>query len=146
MWKFEQALGAVNKTMDPRKIGLTMAQFQRETEKMNMTEEMMNDTLADAFDTDEAEEVRSTLRPRPEKNRERTRSFFSYRLSAHVLPRLRAQEAEDVVGSVLAEIGIDITKGLQDAPTAAPIQQAALPEAAPADVHLRDLQAQLGAL
>ena len=86
--------------------------LSRETERMNMTEEMMGDMLSDAFDTDEIEE-----------------------------------ETDAVVDGVLAEIGLDMTKGMSDAPTAAlPQQAAAEPQQADDDKALAALQAQLNAL
>ncbi|KAH8049852.1 hypothetical protein JL720_15526 [Aureococcus anophagefferens] len=107
-----KAMGAMNKTMAKANVGLSIAQFQRETERMNMTEEMMGDMLSDAFDTDEIEE-----------------------------------ETDAVVDGVLAEIGLDMTKGMSDAPTAAlPQQAAAEPQQADDDKALAALQAQLNAL
>lgn len=109
-----KAMGAMNKVMDSKKVGLTMQQFQRETEKMNMSEELMTDMLSDAFDTDETEE-----------------------------------ETDAVVGQVLADIGLDITKDLQDAPTtklAAVEEEAQAADKNTTDTHLADLQAQLAAL
>ncbi|KAJ8599611.1 hypothetical protein CTAYLR_004679 [Chrysophaeum taylorii] len=109
-----KVMGAMNKTLDSKKIGLTMQQFQRETEKMNMSEEAMADMLSDAFDTDETED-----------------------------------ESNAVVDQVLADIGVEITAGLQDAPTTKiPDEKAAVeePVGAESDKHLADLQAQLNAL
>ena len=51
-----KAMANMNKVADTQKIGLTMQQFQRESEKMQLTEDMMGDMLSDAFDTDETEE------------------------------------------------------------------------------------------
>ncbi|XP_064613965.1 charged multivesicular body protein 2b-like [Liolophura sinensis] len=39
----------MNKVMDPQKTMQMMKEFERENAKMEMTEEMMNDTLEDAF-------------------------------------------------------------------------------------------------
>uniref|UniRef100_A0A8B9GVG2 Charged multivesicular body protein 2b n=1 Tax=Astyanax mexicanus TaxID=7994 RepID=A0A8B9GVG2_ASTMX len=47
---------AVNKKMDPQKTMQTMQNFQKETAKMEMTEEMMNDTLDDLFEDSGDEE------------------------------------------------------------------------------------------
>lgn len=107
-----KAMGAMNKVMDANKVGLTLQQFQRETEKMNMSEELMTDMLSDAFDTEETED-----------------------------------ETDAVVGQVLADIGLDITKDLQDAPTtriAAADEESK--EANKPTPDLADLQAQLNAL
>lgn len=106
-----KAMAGMNKTMQKANIGLSIAQFQRETEKMNLTEEMMGDMLSDAFDTSDAEE-----------------------------------EADDVVSGVLAEIGLDMTKGLEEAPSAK-LPEAAAPERQADDEQaLKALQAQLNAL
>jgi hypothetical protein len=45
-----------NKHMDVRKTTKIMADFQRENERMNVKEEMMDDVLMDAFDTEGVEE------------------------------------------------------------------------------------------
>ncbi|KFW82179.1 Charged multivesicular body protein 2b, partial [Manacus vitellinus] len=47
---------AVNKKMDPQKTLQTMQNFQKENMKMEMTEEMINDTLDDIFDASDEEE------------------------------------------------------------------------------------------
>jgi len=116
-----KALGAMNKTMDQKKLGLTMAEFQRESEKMAMTEEMMGDMLSDAFDSEDAE-----------------------------------TETDAVVDQVLAEVGVEQTAGILDAPTGqikAPATPAETVDAEPqttttesADKQLADLQAQLNSL
>lgn len=58
-----QAIGAVtdgmkaaNKMVDMKKTTQIMAQFTKETEKMNVKEEMMDDVLADVFDSEGVEE------------------------------------------------------------------------------------------
>ncbi|XP_012688909.1 charged multivesicular body protein 2b [Clupea harengus] len=51
-----KTMQAVNKKMDPQKTLQTMQNFQKETAKMEMTEEMMNDTLDDLFDGSDDEE------------------------------------------------------------------------------------------
>lgn len=63
-----QAIGSVtdgmksaNKMMDVKKMTATMADFQRETERMNVKEEMMDDVLADVFDTESVEEEAEAL-------------------------------------------------------------------------------------
>lgn len=110
--KAGKAMGAMNTSMAKAKIGLSIAQFQREAAKMDMTEEMMGDMLSEAFDDDEAEE-----------------------------------EADNVVDGVLAEIGLDMTKGLEEAPTTAPPAPAERqPAEADDDTALKALQAQLNAL
>ena len=69
---------------------MSVSAFQKEAERMNMTEEAMGDMLSEAFDDDE-------------------------------------EETDAVVGQVLAEVGLDTTKNLQDAPTTAALPE---PEAA----------------
>ena len=82
---------------------MSVAAFQKEAERMNMTEEAMGDMLSEAFDDDE-------------------------------------DEADAVVDQVLAEVGLDTTKDLHDAPTAAlPEPEAA--EADDTDQLLRQLNA-----
>mmetsp|Transcript_25907 Transcript_25907/g.87093 ORF Transcript_25907/g.87093 Transcript_25907/m.87093 type:complete len:206 (+) Transcript_25907:121-738(+) len=81
-----KSLGAMNKAMDVHKVGLTMAQFQKETERMNMSEDLMDDMLGDAFDTDDV-------------------------------------ETDAIVGQVLAQVGVDLTAGMRDAPSKRPTQQ-----------------------
>ena len=82
---------------------MSVAAFQKEAERMNMTEEAMGDMLSEAFDDDE-------------------------------------DETDAVVGQVLAEVGLDTTKNLEDAPTAAlPESEAA--EADDTDQLLRQLNA-----
>ena len=93
----------MNKSVE--KSALSIEQYQREAERMNMTEEAMGDMLSDAFDTDELD-----------------------------------KEADAVVGQVLAEVGLDTTKDLQDVPTAA------LPEPAAAEADTDALLRQLNAL
>ena len=86
-----------------QKSAMSVAAFQKEAERMNMTEDMMGDMLSEAFDDDE-------------------------------------EETDAVVGQVLAEVGLDTTKNLQDAPTAAlPEPEAA--EADDTDQLLRQLNA-----
>ena len=87
-----------------QKSAMSVAAFQKEAERMNMTEEAMGDMLSDAFDDDE-------------------------------------DEADAVVDQVLAEVGLNTTKDLHDAPTAALPE----PEAAEADDTDRLLR-QLNAL
>ena len=50
------ALGNANKVMDAKKMNKVLLDFQRENEKANMKEEMMNDALAEAFDESDVEE------------------------------------------------------------------------------------------
>ncbi|XP_028836703.1 charged multivesicular body protein 2b [Denticeps clupeoides] len=56
MAKTTKTMQAVNKKMDPQKTMQTMQNFQKETTKMEMTEEMMNDTLDDLFEDSGDEE------------------------------------------------------------------------------------------
>ena len=51
-----QSMANANKQMDMKETSKIMAQFQRETEAMNVKEEMMDDVLADAFDSEGVEE------------------------------------------------------------------------------------------
>ncbi|KAK2818135.1 hypothetical protein Q7C36_022068 [Tachysurus vachellii] len=51
-----KTMQAVNKKMDPQKTLQTMQNFQKETAKMEMTEEMINDTLDDLFEDSGDEE------------------------------------------------------------------------------------------
>ncbi|KTG34792.1 hypothetical protein cypCar_00025613 [Cyprinus carpio] len=44
-----KTMQAVNKKMDPQKTMQTLQNFQKETAKMDMTEEMMNDTLDEIY-------------------------------------------------------------------------------------------------
>ena len=86
-----------------QKSAMSVAAFQKEAERMNMTEEAMGDMLSEAFDDDE-------------------------------------EETDAVVGQVLAEVGLDTTKNLEDAPTASlPEPEAA--EADDTDQLLRQLNA-----
>lgn len=50
------ALGNANKVMDAKKMNKVLLDFQRENERANMKEEMMNDALAEAFDESDVEE------------------------------------------------------------------------------------------
>ena len=83
---------------------MSVAAFQKEAERMNMTEEAMGDMLSEAFDDDE-------------------------------------DEADAVVGQVLAEVGLDTTKDLHDAPTATLPEPEAAAEKDDTDALLRQLNA-----
>lgn len=50
------AMGAANSNMDPASIQKIMNEFTRQNEIANVKEEMMDEALTDAFDTDEIEE------------------------------------------------------------------------------------------
>lgn len=50
------ALSSANAAMDAKTLGMTMAEFQRQTETAKLKEEMMNDALADAFEDSDVEE------------------------------------------------------------------------------------------
>ncbi|XP_051992888.1 charged multivesicular body protein 2b-like [Xyrauchen texanus] len=56
-----KTMQAVNKKMDPKKTMQTLQNFQKETAKMDMTEEMINDTLDELFedsgDEDESQDI-----------------------------------------------------------------------------------------
>lgn len=54
-------LKTANKHMDMKETMKVMGQFQMENEKIAAKEEMMDDVLADAFDTEEAEEEAEAL-------------------------------------------------------------------------------------
>ncbi|KAF0026276.1 hypothetical protein F2P81_021013 [Scophthalmus maximus] len=51
-----KTMQAVNKKMDPQKTLKTMQDFQKENMKMDMTEDMINDTLDEIFDASGDEE------------------------------------------------------------------------------------------
>lgn len=55
------AMASANNAVDTKEMAKVMAQFQRENEIMNVREEMMDDALADAFDSEgideEADEI-----------------------------------------------------------------------------------------
>lgn len=61
MAKANEAMAAMGKTNDPAKIAQTMQQFQKENAKMEMGQEMIDDTLDEAFDDDETEAETSDL-------------------------------------------------------------------------------------
>lgn len=50
------AMSTANKAVDSKEVAKTMAEFSKQTEVMNLREEMMDDALTDAFDNDEIEE------------------------------------------------------------------------------------------
>ncbi|XP_051560398.1 charged multivesicular body protein 2b [Myxocyprinus asiaticus] len=56
-----KTMQAVNKKMDPKKTMQTLQNFQKETAKMDMTEEMISDTLDELFedsgDEDESQDI-----------------------------------------------------------------------------------------
>ncbi|KAA0722237.1 Charged multivesicular body protein 2b [Triplophysa tibetana] len=56
MAKTTKTMQAVNKKMDPKMTMQTLQNFQKETAKMDMTEEMMNDTLDEIFEDSGDEE------------------------------------------------------------------------------------------
>ena len=87
-----------------QKSAMSVAAFQKEAERMNMTEEAMGDMLSEAFDDDE-------------------------------------DEADAVVDQVLAEVGLNTTKDLHDAPTAALPEPEAAAEKDDTDALLRQLNA-----
>jgi division protein CdvB (Snf7/Vps24/ESCRT-III family) len=55
MEKVSGAMGTANAAMNPSDINKIMNDFQRENEKMNMKQELMDEALTDAFDVDEEE-------------------------------------------------------------------------------------------
>jgi charged multivesicular body protein 2A len=50
------AMGKMNSAVDAKEMSKMMMEFQKQTEIMNMKEELMDDALTDAFDNDEIEE------------------------------------------------------------------------------------------
>ena len=56
MGSVTEALSSANTAMDAKKMGKTMAEFQRQNEIANVKEELLNDALADAFDESDVEE------------------------------------------------------------------------------------------
>jgi division protein CdvB (Snf7/Vps24/ESCRT-III family) len=50
------AMSTANAAMDPAQTAKIMAAFTRENERLTFKEEMMNDALIDAFDTEELDE------------------------------------------------------------------------------------------
>lgn len=56
MAKANEAMAAIGKTNDPAQIAATLQQFSKESTKMDMGQEMMDDALDDAFDTEDAED------------------------------------------------------------------------------------------
>lgn len=55
MGKANAAMAAMGATNDPKKVAAAMQQFQKENAKMEMGQEMMDDTLDGVFDDDEVE-------------------------------------------------------------------------------------------
>lgn len=55
MAKANAAMAAMGATNDPKKVAQTMQEFQKESAKMDMGQEMMDDTLDGVFDDDEVE-------------------------------------------------------------------------------------------
>jgi len=51
-----KAMGTANNAIDSTEIAKVMGEFTRQNEIMGLREEMMDDALTDAFDTDEVEE------------------------------------------------------------------------------------------
>jgi len=56
MGSVSQAMATANKAVDAKEISKMTLEFTKQTEKMKMTEEMMDDALTDAFDSEEVEE------------------------------------------------------------------------------------------
>nr|XP_054752657.1 charged multivesicular body protein 2b-like [Lytechinus pictus] len=56
MGRTAKAMGAMNKQMDPQKVMKTMQQFQVESSKMEMKEELMDDVLDDILGGSDEEE------------------------------------------------------------------------------------------
>lgn len=51
-----KSLASMNKVMNPQQLGKTMQEFGKESAKMDMTEEMMNDALDDILNESGDEE------------------------------------------------------------------------------------------
>jgi len=64
------AMGKMNEAVDPAKMMKMMAEFERENEKMDTKQEMMDEALDGLFDDDviegEADAVTEQVRPKPE--------------------------------------------------------------------------------
>ncbi|CAM9496093.1 unnamed protein product [Ectocarpus sp. 12 AP-2014] len=103
----------VNEAVSTEETAKIMQQFAVENEKMNMSEEMMDDALIDAFDGEGVEE-----------------------------------EADGVVGQVLAELGLEMDGKMVDAPTNTPtgVARPSAAEETKLDAKTEELLAQLGAL
>ncbi|KAJ6809637.1 vacuolar protein sorting-associated protein 2-like protein 3 isoform X1 [Iris pallida] len=56
-----KAMGAMNKQMDPAKQLKVMQEFQKQSAQMDITTEMMSDSIDDVLDDDEAEEETEDL-------------------------------------------------------------------------------------
>mmetsp|Transcript_57824 Transcript_57824/g.172630 ORF Transcript_57824/g.172630 Transcript_57824/m.172630 type:complete len:193 (-) Transcript_57824:631-1209(-) len=54
--KVTEAMGSANKAMNPQEMAKVMNEFTRQNEIAGLREEMMDEALSDAFDTDEVEE------------------------------------------------------------------------------------------
>ncbi|GMI23896.1 hypothetical protein TrCOL_g4473 [Triparma columacea] len=118
-----KAIGSVAGTMkvandavSASNMSASFAEFAKQSEKMDLSEEMMNDALADAFDGDGVEE-----------------------------------EADEITGQVLAELGLQLDGQMAEAPTSKlPVaEKEKVDEDAAADFlasELPDLQARLNAL
>ncbi|CAI0434503.1 unnamed protein product [Linum tenue] len=56
-----KAMASMNKQMDPAKHAKVMMEFQKQSAQMDMTTEMMSDTIDEVLDDDEAEEESEDL-------------------------------------------------------------------------------------
>ena len=61
MAKASEAMVAIGRTNDPQKMAVTMQQFAKENAKMDLGQEMMDDSLDSALDEDGAEEETDDL-------------------------------------------------------------------------------------
>mmetsp|Transcript_24446 Transcript_24446/g.50987 ORF Transcript_24446/g.50987 Transcript_24446/m.50987 type:complete len:221 (+) Transcript_24446:28-690(+) len=105
-----------NDSMNLANMSASVAEFAKQQEKMDLSEEMMNDALADAFDGDGVEE-----------------------------------EADEITGQVLAELGLQLDGQMVDAPTSKlPVAEKEQVDDAAAQKFLEDelpdLQKRLNAL
>lgn len=105
------AMTKMQQQMNPAKINQTMQQFSKENARMEMTQEMMGDTLDSALDDETTED-----------------------------------DAAELVGQVLDEIGVDLSALMGAAPQRKVAQQQPAAVAATSDSELQDLQARLAML
>lgn len=111
--KTASAMKAANSAVDVQKLNKTMQEFARQNERMDVTEEMMDSALADAFDDEGVEE-----------------------------------EADELTGQVLAELGLELGGKMEEAPTGKVKGQGVAVEEEEEDLAamMPDLQARLKAL
>ena len=101
-----------NEAMDVKQINKTMLEFSKETERMALKEEILDDMLADAFDAD---------------------------------GEMMEEEADQVTGQVLAELGLELDGKMVDlvTPSAVPVAESSVPSAAVKEGEEDDILNQL---